>query len=488
VNDSSAHATDRTSVYCFVLFLCDNFRRKEFLKLQYNVQRFSLKHLQKVESNKSISAKNDKAQQLQLRQAEKDYYELFEALAERDRAQNTGLSSPFHPYLLSQSQSQYGSESGSFTPPAIFTGAEEDSVKLGGTLASPGASALVPHASQTRTPRFKDEYKSDSDSSETTAKGAGKKTVKLDDFVSRRTPTRAMAALNAPSMKFDDTPQLTPIINRNDSHTTPAAATTTTAASSGAAAAADHGHSAKRSTRSAAGDPSSSARSSRLPRRGLSAKFDEEGNAQSIVLKPMPTAIHAHDTNCRNWAQRSLNHMHVHKAMAQSMARSAEVSTDHDAFCRRFEQECRRTFEHVHTLSGILEVTPMQALRLPETKNPVLVRVSYGETVRASLVCFCHIVKPHAVCCTCLPLFRGIARSVCHQRRTSLGTKTTTQVPPAQQACTTQTTQRVAAARTRRTRQALTTVAHNTASPSTGRRSATTRRMPRWRRALWWIR
>jgi hypothetical protein len=388
VNDSSARATDRTFVYCFVLFLCDKFRRKEFLKLQYNVQRFSLKHLQKVESNKSISAKNDKAQQLQLRQAEKDYYELFEALAERDRAQNTGLSSPFHPYLLSQSQSQYGSESGSFTPPAIFTGAEEDSVKLGGTLASPEASALVPHASQTRTPRFKDEYKSDSDSSETTAKGTGKKTVKLDDFVSRRTPTRAMDALNATSMKFDDTPQLTPIINRNDSHTTPAAATTTTAAGSGAAAAADHGHSAKRSARSVTGDPSSSTRSSRLPRRGLSAKFDEEGNAQSIVLKPMPTAIHAHDTNCRNWAQRSLNHMHVHKAMAQSMARSAEVSTDHDAFCRRFEQECRRTFEHVHTLSGILEVTPMQALRLPETKNPVLVRVSYGETVRAPLSVF----------------------------------------------------------------------------------------------------
>lgn len=77
------------------------------MKLQYNVQRFSLKHLQKIESNKSLSAKNDKEQQLQLRQAEKDYYELFEALAERDRA-NTVTPSPFAALLLQQTQAQYG--------------------------------------------------------------------------------------------------------------------------------------------------------------------------------------------------------------------------------------------------------------------------------------------------------------------------------------------------------------------------------------------
>jgi hypothetical protein len=124
-----------------------------------------------------------------------------------------------------------------------------------------------------------------------------------------------------------------------------------------------------------------SARSLKLSRRGLSAKFDEEGNLQSLALKPMPSVIHAHDGIYHSWALRSLNNIPTHKAMATSMSRAEAISTDHHAFCKRFDQECRRSFDHVQTLSGTLEVTPMQALHLPETKNPMLVRVSYGETV-----------------------------------------------------------------------------------------------------------
>ena len=92
----------------------------------------------------------------------------------------------------------------------------------------------------------------------------------------------------------------------------------------------------------------------------------------------MPTVVHAHDQIYRTWAVKSLNNIPIHRSMAVGMDRAPDVTVDHNAFCRRFEQECRRSFEHVHTLSGVLEVTPMQALHLPETKNPMLVRVSYG--------------------------------------------------------------------------------------------------------------
>lgn len=378
------------------------------MKLQYNVQRFSLKHLQKVESNKSLSAKNDKEQQMQLRQAEKDYYELFEALSERDKMTHVVNASPFQPYLLSQTQAQFGSDA---VAPGLVPDAEEGSVKLTASSAFPDQ----PQAPLTslRPPRLQDEYKSSSDSDAGVIAGASNggggvgasggtgrgKRVRLDDYIDRKGGTsRAIAELNASSTRqFPDlssSGDSSPLVTRGDLQSPPATAPTAPTAADPTTTPAPVGinnlpSALKRTPRAlaaatpAAGDGLAvgSARSTRLARRGLSAKFDEEGNVQSIVLKPMPNAVHTHDQNYRNWALRSLNNMSIHKAMGRSMARATEVVTDHDAFCRRFEQECRRTFEHVHTLGGILEVTPMQALHLPETKNPMLVRVSYGETV-----------------------------------------------------------------------------------------------------------
>jgi hypothetical protein len=330
------------------------------------VQRFSLKHLQKLESNKSLSAKNDKDQQMQLRQAQKDYYELFEALAERERSQGPAPVSPFHGYLQQQSQGQFASGS-----PGLFAASGD------GETSAPKPTSNPPvDAPAVRTLHF-DEKKSDSEDE-------GSPGVRLDDFVPGRRPSRAIDALNAPSFRINPKSQLTPIVTSGDMMTPDAASGIQDAFRTNLDTRGFSNSNLKRSGKAptiATPGVANSARSLKLSRRGLSAKFDEEGNLQSLALKPMPSVIHAHDGIYHSWALRSLNNIPIHKAMATSMSRAEEISTDHHAFCKRFDQECRRSFDHVQTLSGILEVTPMQALHLPETKNPMLVRVSYGETV-----------------------------------------------------------------------------------------------------------
>jgi hypothetical protein len=345
-------------------FLLFSIRRQTYLKLQYNVQRFSLKHLQKLESNKSLSAKNDKDQQMQLRQAQKDYYELFEALAERERSQGPAPVSPFQGYLQQQPQGQYGSSS-----PGLATTSAD-----GLASAPKPAGHPADDAPAFRTLHF-DEKKSDSEED-------GYPEVRLDDFVPGRRPSRAIDALNAPSIRITTKPPLTPIVTSGDMMTpgNPEAIHDAFPTPADIRAFSNLKRTGKTPTAANPG-AGNSARSVKLSRRGLSAKFDEEGNLQSLALKPMPSVVHAHDGVYHSWALRSLNNIPVHKAMATSMSRAEEITKDHNAFCKRFDQECRRSFDHVQTLSGILEVTPMQALHLPETKNPMLVRVSYGETV-----------------------------------------------------------------------------------------------------------
>ena len=212
----------------------------------------------------------------------------------------------------------------------------------------------------------------------------------MDGILGRRKPTRAMEALNAPSFKVaGGKVALTPIVTNSEPMLSLTHPGHTDDASAPPAAPSSPSFSrprtvsvSKRGLRSSTPMSATPARSLRQARRGLSAKFDEEGNAHNSVLKSLPAVIHMHDEVYHNWAERSLHNIPVHQAMYDTMVRAKEVTVDHHAFCRRFEQECRRSFEHVHTLSGVLEVTPMQALHLPETKTPMLVRVAYGETVR----------------------------------------------------------------------------------------------------------
>lgn len=328
------------------------------------MQRFSLKHLQKVESNKSLSAKNDKDQQLQLRQAEKDYYELFEALADRDKANST-TPSPFAVFLQQQSQAQYGTSSG--TGELSGKAGITSGVRLDTTAPVDFDLSLA-------------EDKSPDNS------GDEEKETTLDDFIPGRRSNRAIEELSAPSTK--KTPMFSPI--ENGAFMSPPLPGGADRTSSSETATGLEGTrlrsvtaSSKRNARISVQTPASAAaRSLKLSRRGLSSKFDEEGGGQGNSIKIMPSAEHAHDKVYHNWATRSLSNIPVHSAMSVSMDRTNEVLIDHHAFCRRFDQECRRSFEHVHTLSGVLEVTPMQALHLPEAKNPMLVRVSYGDQVR----------------------------------------------------------------------------------------------------------
>lgn len=368
------------------------------------MQRFSLKHLQKVESNKSLTAKNDKEQQLQLRQAEKDYYELFEALSERDRA-NAVMPSPFAVYLQQQSQSQYGTAA---TVANTAAAAAASAANAGGADLADHASKIAATSdlhSYATAEEFQlslAEEKSFGDSEGEEWK-LGERATKLDDFIPGRRKNRAIEELSALSSKKTVPPPLFSPGVQNGAFMSPpmtgiaertSSAETATMHEGGAGGGAGNGAgngtrlhsvgaSAKRNARISVQTPASVARSVKL-RRGLSSKFAEEGAAagHSHTVKVMPPAEHAHDRVYHGWATRSLNNIPVHHAMALSMDRATEVAIDHHAFCRRFDQECRRSFEHVHTLSGVLEVTPMQALHLPEAKNPMLVRVSYGEQVQ----------------------------------------------------------------------------------------------------------
>jgi hypothetical protein len=58
-----------------------------------------------------------------------------------------------------------------------------------------------------------------------------------------------------------------------------------------------------------------------------------------------------------------------------------QIKKESEIFKKRFEEEGNRSFLHVHTKKGIVEITPMQALDLPETSKPLFVRISYGDEV-----------------------------------------------------------------------------------------------------------
>lgn len=359
------------------------------------MQRFSLKHLQKVESNKSLTAKNDKIQRMQLRQAEKDYYELFEALSDREKASKIGPA-PFQALLLQQSQKV----------PALGLNMAGISMDIESELTPvfPGGSNSGNNTAHEHTDRERSEDEKQDDNYESDHELG--KNLQLDDFIGNRSAktarARALKALNESSGKSNE--NLMSPIHTTDLHSPMQGGITNNNT---------HGHGANAhseqltgvsffnsTTKSALKDkdnkfrppkinittPSNSVGRNSKFRRGLSSKFDEEGS--SHALKPMPNAVHEHDDHHHAWAIAALNNIPVHQAMAESMDRSEEVISDHQAFCRRFDQECRRSFEHVHTMTGTLEVTPMQALHLPEAKNPMLVRVAYGDQVNTFCICF----------------------------------------------------------------------------------------------------
>ena len=67
--------------------------------------------------------------------------------------------------------------------------------------------------------------------------------------------------------------------------------------------------------------------------------------------------------------------------MKKFMLRSPETVEEETVFVKRFDEECNKTFLSLHLLQEMVEVTPLQAQNLPDSRNAVFVRISYGEEV-----------------------------------------------------------------------------------------------------------
>lgn len=354
------------------------------------MQRFSLKHLQKLESNKSLVIKsksssananndynsnnsnnsNKNSQQMQLKQAEKDYYELFAALSRRE--QGRGYQRSVIQQQPSSQQQQLSAES----PSSLSLVSPVDPVAAG------SASNVVPklhkqaNIIEKKIDRLGAEEKvGNVQSSEEAADGNNSRSVgrRLDFSLEHKGPNTAAANrgrelspnLGKPlrsSIKFDKKENISTDNTINVDKTTN-----------------NSNNNSSNNFRRI-----SSAHSLGFKNFGLKDIDGIASPSQATLLsmmKPLPTVLHCQDTILQKWALDALNHMHVHKSLSVSMDRKPEVVHDYKAFCERVEDESHRSYEHVHAVAGVLEVTPMQALHLPESKTPMLVRVSYGDQV-----------------------------------------------------------------------------------------------------------
>jgi hypothetical protein len=67
------------------------------------------------------------------------------------------------------------------------------------------------------------------------------------------------------------------------------------------------------------------------------------------------------------------------KGRAETMRRRDEVDSECETFRARMDEETQRSYVNVNSLKGRLEITPIQALNLPQSDRPVYVQFTYGE-------------------------------------------------------------------------------------------------------------
>ena len=113
--------------------------------------------------------------------------------------------------------------------------------------------------------------------------------------------------------------------------------------------------------------------------------YEEEFDVPESVKSLCPILM-GQKAIMQNWAKDSLNNAHVHYRLSAIMKRDSNILVDIKAFRDRFDEECYRSFIQVHIQEGILEITPMQALHIPETYSNLLVRVSYGTANRVQFM------------------------------------------------------------------------------------------------------
>jgi hypothetical protein len=97
---------------------------------------------------------------------------------------------------------------------------------------------------------------------------------------------------------------------------------------------------------------------------------------------PLPDVSFTHEKAYQNWAEQFTGkYKYIHESMKKFMMRSNETVEEGVVFTRRFDEECNKTFLSLHMFDGKVEVTPLQAQNLPDSRNAVFVRISYGEEV-----------------------------------------------------------------------------------------------------------
>jgi len=109
---------------------------------------------------------------------------------------------------------------------------------------------------------------------------------------------------------------------------------------------------------------------------------DDNNNSNNVMcIKQLQPLLMGQNKEMLNWFITSSKYKYVHQHLSYHMNRDNELLVDMKAFSDRLIDECCRNFELVHIDKGTIEITPMQALHLPETLTNLFVRISYGKEV-----------------------------------------------------------------------------------------------------------
>lgn len=72
------------------------------------------------------------------------------------------------------------------------------------------------------------------------------------------------------------------------------------------------------------------------------------------------------------------------KPIQSVLRRKDSVHNDNLLFLKRADEECNRSYHHVHSTTGTLEITAIQALQLPDPKHPLHVSINYGDEIQTT--------------------------------------------------------------------------------------------------------
>lgn len=312
-------------------FLCANtncfctFSRDQELKLQLTVQKFFLKHLQKLESNKAFVLKMQN-----YKQVERDYYDLFSNLSRREIYRRTRRVSMLKERAISSLNSETRA------------------------LDSTSRMSFLTRGTLTQQPFDRSAF-------ETSTRDFASTSERSDlDRAKGSTPSKARAS----SLRIPRESSLARSLSIFS----------------------EVGEYKDGSDAMVNAIHSPSVDSILKTRSEHNISPNKRAKQRDYVLttqrfRPIPCIPTAHFSILRGWVKSSAHNTKIHSRFASTMERNPKTVEENRAFKDRFEKESQRSFIHVHTQAGVLEVIPMQALHIPISKHPMLVRLSYGNEV-----------------------------------------------------------------------------------------------------------